>query len=45
MPDYPHWVVSLGDSLYAGGEEDGIPWLRQNPVEVGSRRGEGTLSL
>ena len=37
--------LTVGDSLYAGGEEDGIPWLRQDPAQVSPRRGEGSLSL
>ena len=45
MPDYPHWVVPLGDSLYAGGEADGIPGFWQDTAQVSARRGEGTLSL
>ena len=41
----PDWVVTVGNSLHAGGQEDGIPGLWPDSTEVSSRRGEGTLSL
>ena len=37
--------LTVGDSLYAGGEADGIPRLWPNQAQVSSRRGEGALSL